>query len=103
MSSASDTLLEALRRAFPVHEVAPLHALLLSYGEQSYHNEPQRVRLAIVQLCAGDPARLPIYLAMAKQDYRDVLAAVSLPLPTEAQTAADLAAVSALLERWGDD
>ena len=63
----------------------------------------RRVRLAIVQQCAGDPTRLSAYLAMAKEDYRDVLAAVSLAAPTEQQAITELAAVHKLLERWRDD
>jgi hypothetical protein len=101
MTDESDALREALCRAFPDHDPAPLMAELMSYGEQPWHNEAHRVRLAIVQLAAGDAAQLPFHLAVAKEDYRDVLAAVSRPPPSPAQLAADLAAVRDLLDRWG--
>ena len=102
MTDPSDALFEALRHAFPAHDPAPLLAQLLTYGEQAFHNEPARVRLAIVQLCAGDVTRLAEYLAVAREDYRDVLHWASRPLPTPEQTAAELTAARALLDRWGD-
>ena len=101
MTDTSAALLAALRRHFPGHDPRPLVDLLCSYGEQSYHHEPLRVRLAIVDLCHGDPARIPEYLALAKEDYRDVLAAVSTPSPSAAEVERDRALVRSLIDTWG--
>lgn len=101
MSDEHDALREVLRNAFPDLDSEPLLGELLRYGEKSYHNEAARVRLAIVQLCAGDARQLPYHLGVALEDYRDVLAAASRPLPTPQQGAAEVAAARALLERWG--
>jgi len=101
MTDEHDALREVLRKAFPDHDPQPLLSELLRYGAKNYHNEAARVRLAIVQLCGGDAAQLPYHLAVALQDYRDVLAAVSCPAPSPAQAAAEVAAARALLERWG--
>ena len=94
-------LLAALRQYFPGHDPLPLAALLRSYGELPHHREPLRVRLAIVERCHGDPARISAILAIATQDYRDVLAAVSTPTPSAAEVEQDRAAVRELLDTWG--
>lgn len=98
-----EDLRERLRRAFPGHDPQPLEAALLRYGEKPYQNEARRVRDAIIALCDGDPQRLAEHLAIALQDYRDVLAAVSLPRPSADDVEAGRAAVRDLLERWRDD
>ncbi len=94
-------LRQAVETAFPDHDPAPLLSALMRYGEQPYHNETLRVRLAIVQLCDGDVAQLPVHLAIALDDYRDVLAAVSRPRPSAEQAASEQQAVRELLARWG--
>lgn len=96
-----EQLHECVSRAFPGHDPAPLVSALMSYGEDAWHNEPQRVRLAIIELCEGDPTQLAAHLAIAKEDFRDVLAAVSLPRPSAEQAEAERAAVRALLDLWG--
>lgn len=101
MSDEHEALREVLRKAFPDHDPQPLLSELLRYGDEPYHNEVPRVRRAIVQLCAGDAARLPYHLGVALQDYRDVLAAASRAPPSTAEAAADIAAARAVLERWG--
>ena len=92
---------ECVSLAFPGHDPAPLVSALMSYGEAAWHNEPMRVRFAIIELCDGDPAQLATHLAIARQDFRDVLPAVGLPRPGTEQIEAERAAVRALLERWG--
>lgn len=99
--SDDDTLRALLAHAFPGHDPVPLMAVLQRYGERDWHRETARVHAAIVALCAGDPTQLPVHLAVALEDYRDVLAAVSLPAPSAAETEADTAAVRDVLERWG--
>ena len=101
MTEADAALVTALRRHFPDHDPVPLAAMLRGYGEQPHHHEPARVRLAIIELCHGDPARLPAWLAVAKEDYRDVLAALSAAPPGAADVEQDLAMVRRLIDTWG--
>jgi hypothetical protein len=46
---------------------------LATYGVESYEQEPDRVRLAILKLSDGIEDKLLAMVAAAKQDYRDVL------------------------------
>jgi hypothetical protein len=46
---------------------------LMTYGQERFENEPDRVRLAILKLSEGDEARIARFVRDAKTDYRDVL------------------------------
>lgn len=48
--------------------------ILLDYGDQSFHAEPERVRLAALKLAAGDIDALRRAISAAQIDYRDILA-----------------------------
>ena len=52
---------------------------LASYGAESWHREPARVRLAILKLAGGEIEKLEGLLALARSDYRDVLAMAEYP------------------------
>ena len=91
----------AVRAAFPDTDAASIMALLDTYGVEPHERERQRVQLAIVELCAGDPGRVAAYVGVAKTDYRDILAWAAGPPPTAEDAARDLAAVDEILRRWG--
>jgi hypothetical protein len=90
-----------VRRDYHPGQVDEVLALLRTYGTESWEREATRVRVAILKLAEGDLSRLREQLAVAKQDYRDVLlgaeylayAALTLrtprPLPAEARQAID--------------
>ena len=46
---------------------------LMTYGQERWENEPDRVRLAILKLAEGEEARIARFVRDAKTDYRDVL------------------------------
>ena len=46
-------------------------AALATYGAKSWHNEPVRVRLAVLKLANGNLQKLQQQLAAADTDYRD--------------------------------
>jgi len=61
----------AIRASFPSADPDAILAVLDEYGVEPYQRE--RVQLAIVNLSAGDEAKLRYFVEVAKQDYRDVL------------------------------
>jgi hypothetical protein len=70
---------QVVRRDFPPYLVDEVLALLLEYGAQSWEREAPRVRLAVLKLSGGDPDSLSLHLAVARLDYRDVLAHAEYP------------------------
>jgi hypothetical protein len=67
------------RRDFPPDQVAPVLAALAAYGPEQWHNEPVRVRVALLRLADGNLERLHTWLKIAQTDYRDALAAAEYP------------------------
>ena len=63
----------AVRASFPSADPDAILAVLDEYGVEAYQRERDRVQLAIVNLTAGDEAKLRYFVEVAKQDYRDVL------------------------------
>lgn len=94
-------LLDAIGRDYPASDSADVLAIIDQYGAEPHEREPERVRLAIVQLAAGDREKLPQLLNAAKVDYRDVLACAAAG-PLSAEDGERLqAAARKLLARWG--
>ena len=53
---------------------------LAGYGDEAWHREPERVRLAILYLARGDLDDVKRRVEAASVDYRDVIAAAEYPL-----------------------
>ena len=68
-----------VRRDFPSERAAEVVAVLSEYGTESWQREPDRVRLAVLKLAAGNMEKLRQGIETAKQDYRDVLAYAEYP------------------------
>ena len=66
-----------LARDFP--DVAAARTALASYGSKDWHREPERVRAAALKLAGGSIEKLQRTMAMADNDYRDVLAYAEYP------------------------
>lgn len=64
---------KAIKKLFLAQDYDYVLSLVNKYGQDEYENEPQRVRLAILKLSAGDKSELLKMLELAKIDYRDVL------------------------------
>jgi hypothetical protein len=80
MQPSPELVQKKLREAFPDPQaVAEASAILEQYGRQSWHREPDRVRLAMLMQCDGDLARLRELAALADLDYRDVLVGTEYP------------------------
>lgn len=94
-------LLDAIEGDFAASETSAVLAIVDQYGAEPHEREPERVRLAIVRLAAGDRELLPRLLYAAKDDHRDVLAwADAGPLSPEVGERLR-AAARKLLARWG--
>lgn len=68
-----------VRRDFPGVPLAGIYSILARYGEDSFHRETDRVRLAVLKLASGDVSRLKTEIEGATCDYRDTLAAAEYP------------------------
>ena len=68
-----------VRRDFAAGQVLKVLAMLSEYGKEKWQREPDRVRLAVLKLAAGDIEQLGQHIEIAKRDYRDVLAAAEYP------------------------
>ncbi len=56
-----------------------VRAALAEYGKKEWHRELDRVRLAILKMAAGNIDWLRTAVAVAEQDFRDVLCAAEYP------------------------
>lgn len=101
-SSVPKDVAAALRARFPQGDIAALQATLNLYGTEPHEPERERVRLAIIELCGGDEARLAQLVRDAKIDYRDILAAQELGPHGDARGPALQDEAQALIERWGE-
>lgn len=77
LSAAVEAVLD---RLFPEDSRAAIAALLLrdcgaTLPLASDARLIERIRLAVLKLAEGDPAAVPRHLAIARQDWRDVLVA----------------------------
>jgi hypothetical protein len=69
----SNKVLTKAASAFRGEEIEQVLEALALYGTESFEREPERVRLAILNLSEGDYDRLCHFVDSAKSDYRDVL------------------------------
>jgi hypothetical protein len=66
-------------RDFAADEINAAHEILGRYGIEQWEREIPRVRIAALKLASGSLERLREHIAVAKADYRDVLAAAEYP------------------------
>ena len=66
-------------RDFDEQDVAVVYDIIDGYGQERWHKEEARVRLAILKLAAGKVSSLRSQLATANIDYRDAIAAAEYP------------------------
>lgn len=69
-----------VHRDFPADQVGEVQTILATYGAESWHPEPQRVRCAALKLADGDLDALRAQIVAACTDFRDVLAAAEYPI-----------------------
>jgi hypothetical protein len=72
-ASGRDAVIAAIQNAFPERDWGQVLVLVDTYGVESYERERERVQLAILKLSKGNEEKLREFVAVAKQDYRDVL------------------------------
>lgn len=72
-TTSRDAVLAAVRAAFAEDSWPRILKSLDGYGVQSCERERDRVQLAIVKLSEGNEEKLIEFIAVAKQDYRDIL------------------------------
>jgi hypothetical protein len=73
MSPTREDVLGIVQRAFPEAKWKTVIETLDLYGGEPNELERERVHIAILELCGSDEGRLLHFVAVAKQDYRDLL------------------------------
>ena len=68
-----------VRREFSPADAPAAFVMLEEYGKKDGHRELARVRMAVLKLAGGSLERLKENLALADQDYRDVLSFAEYP------------------------
>jgi len=68
----TDGPLATLERVFPGRAQVAMK-ILARYGAETHEREPQRVRLAAIELSGGNIEELERLIDQAKQDWRDIL------------------------------
>ena len=91
----------AVRASFPGADPDAILAVLDEYGVEPYQRERDRVLLAIVDLSAGDEAKLRYFVEVAKRDYRDVLFWSDNPEEAKLDTAEKTRRVREMLVKFG--
>ncbi len=74
-----DSVLNKIRKYWSDENQQAIIDILNTYGTAEFERGRTRVHLAILKLCNGDKDKLPELVAMAKRDYRDVLAYAEYP------------------------
>ena len=101
MARSREDVIAAVGSRFPGADVERVLTLLDSYGVHPQARERERVQLAIVDLSQGDEEKLRYFLAVAKQDYRDVLFWSECPEEAKIDTPPKKRRIRELLERLG--
>ena len=101
MTYADEDVLASAKAMFGENELAEALAVLGEYGARSHDREVNRVRLAVLQLSEGRMEKLRHWVAMAKADYRDPLAALELRPISPEEGAKLQAEAKSLIQRWG--
>lgn len=78
-SVTNEDVARVVRRDFHPENVSEVRAILAEYGPDTWHREPNRVRLAALKLASGSIEQLRREIETAKCDYRDVLAPAEYP------------------------
>jgi hypothetical protein len=68
-----------VRREFAEERFGVVMTVLNEYGMETWEREKPRVQLAALKLSNGNLKALKRHITLAKQDYRDVLAAAEYP------------------------
>lgn len=93
-----------LAREYPPEHRAHLKAVLARYGSESWQREALRVRMACLKCAGSDARQLERYIAVACNDYRDVLAHAAYPAYMKAGSDEEKAAAMrsdwAQLQEW---
>ena len=86
MQHTRQEVVAELESKFPADRASEIMEVLDLYGREPHERERERVQLAILQLSDGNPDRLRHFVAVAKQDYRDVLSWAEEPVVSATQT-----------------
>ena len=95
-----ELVLKKLRDGFPDPEAARKALLILdTYGTESWHNEKDRVQLAILKECKGSLDRLRMCVDTAMKDFRDALVGAEYPEEFQASSKTPLHEMEAIRRR----
>lgn len=74
-----DDTLRIINRDYPAKDFDLILTMLDQYQTESAEDEPHRVHLAILKMAGEDTGKLQLYIDMAKEDFRDVIAGAEYP------------------------
>lgn len=74
-----DDVMMVVRRDFAEEQFGVVMSVLSEYGAERWERGKARVQLAALKLANGDLEALKKHITLAKQDYRDMLAAAEYP------------------------
>jgi hypothetical protein len=72
-------VLEKIKQCFPSEDPQEIIAILDEYGTEPHERERERVQIAVLKLSVENMDHLHEHVAMAKRDYRDILAYAEYP------------------------
>ena len=96
-------VIASVQARFPAGSWERVLALLETYGVESYEREHERVQLALLKLSSGSEEKLREYVAVAKEDYRDILLWADSPDESRMDTPERKKQVRKLLAKFGID
>jgi hypothetical protein len=101
MTHSRNDVVTSVQAHFAENKWAQVLELLDGYGVEPYERERERVQLAILNLSLGDEEKLRENIAVAKQDYRDVLLWAEYPEESRIDTAEKRKEIHDLFEKLG--
>ena len=93
----------SVKARFPEASWERVLALVETYGVESYERERERVQVAVVKLSGGSEEKLRECVAIAKEDYRDILLWADSPEDARMDTPEKKRQVRELLAKFGID
>ena len=101
MPHSRDEVIAVAQKSFAKSAHARVIELLDAYGIEPHERERERVQLAVLKLADGNEDKLRQFVAVAKQDYRDVLFWADNPEQAKLDTPEKRERIKKMFEQFG--